>query len=266
LLGSSSLAIQFWELYTIVNEKNGTIMELCDGQELKCSFRRTVDDRMCRVWMEVVQLASTIVFCEEEDALVWKFSSKGIYTSQSLYKVINIRGVIPIHTPNIWSLNIPARIHFFHWLLFKNKVLTRDNLAKRQHVEDKRCLFCDELESSQHIFFDCVVAKKMWGIISDIVGRDMGTSFQNIDVCWLSNRKFSAVNIISSAALWGVWKLRNEICFQNKSWRNIKILMMKVAGLAQNWAILCPANKKQDLNTYISKILLWARSQDVILL
>lgn len=201
MLGSSSLAIQFWELYTIVNEKNGTIMELCDGQELKCSFRRTVDDRMCRVWMEVVQLASTIVFCEEEDALVWKFSSKGIYTSQSLYKVINIRGVIPIHTPNIWSLNIPARIHFFHWLLFKNKVLTRDNLAKRQHVEDKRCLFCDELESSQHIFFDCVVAKKMWGIISDIVGRDMGTSFQNIDVCWLSNRKFSGVNIISSAAL-----------------------------------------------------------------
>jgi hypothetical protein len=30
-LGSSSLAIQFWELYTIVNEKTGTIRELWDG-------------------------------------------------------------------------------------------------------------------------------------------------------------------------------------------------------------------------------------------
>jgi hypothetical protein len=69
-LGSSSLAIQFWELYTIVNEKTGTIRELWDGQDLKCTFRRTVDDRMYRVWMEVVQLASTIVFCDEEDALI----------------------------------------------------------------------------------------------------------------------------------------------------------------------------------------------------
>jgi hypothetical protein len=110
------------------------------------------------------------------------------------------------------------------------------------------------------------VAKKMWGVKTDIVERDMGTSFENIGVCWLSNKKFSTINIISSAALWGVWKLRNELCFQNKSWRNMELLMMKVAGLAQNWAILCPASKRQDLNTYTSKILQWARSQDVILL
>lgn len=77
--------------------------------------------------------------------------------------MINFRGVVPVHIPNIWSINVPPRIHFFLWLLFKNKVLTRDNLAKRQHVDDKRCLICDELESCQHIFFDCVVAKKVVG-------------------------------------------------------------------------------------------------------
>jgi hypothetical protein len=58
--------------------------------------------------------------------------------------------VVPVYTPNLWSLNIPPRIHFFLWLLFKNKILTTDNLAKRQ-VENKMCPFCDELESSQHI-------------------------------------------------------------------------------------------------------------------
>ena len=42
-LGSSSLAIQFWDLYVIVNEKNKTIHDLWDGENLKCSFRRTVD-------------------------------------------------------------------------------------------------------------------------------------------------------------------------------------------------------------------------------
>jgi hypothetical protein len=53
-LGSSSLAVQFWDLYVIVNEKTGTIQELWDGVSLKCTLRRTVGDRLERMWMEVV--------------------------------------------------------------------------------------------------------------------------------------------------------------------------------------------------------------------
>jgi hypothetical protein len=34
-LGTSSLAIQFWELYVIVNEKTGTIADLWDGYDVK---------------------------------------------------------------------------------------------------------------------------------------------------------------------------------------------------------------------------------------
>lgn len=41
-LGSSSLAIQYWKLYRIVNEKNNTIAEIWDGGNLKCTFRRTI--------------------------------------------------------------------------------------------------------------------------------------------------------------------------------------------------------------------------------
>jgi hypothetical protein len=35
-----------------------------------------------------------------------------------------------------------------------------DNLAIRQEVADKSCLFCAEQETSRHLFFDCEVAKK----------------------------------------------------------------------------------------------------------
>jgi hypothetical protein len=48
-LGSSSLAIQFWDLYSIVNEKTSTIAEMCDGHNLKCTFKRTVNERLGRV-------------------------------------------------------------------------------------------------------------------------------------------------------------------------------------------------------------------------
>jgi hypothetical protein len=47
-----------------------------------------------------------------------------------------------------------------------------------------------------------------------------------------------------SAALWTIWKLRNEICFQNVGRKGMDILINKVARLAQNWLILCPENKE----------------------
>jgi hypothetical protein len=129
------------------------------------------------MWLDIVPLASIVVLKDEEDELVWKFSSNGIYNSQSLHRIINFRGVVPVHVPRIWELHIPPRVHL--WLLFKNKVLTRDNVAIRQHVDNKTCLFCAELETSQDIFFECVVAKRMWSEISNLLGRQIGLSFDN---------------------------------------------------------------------------------------
>jgi hypothetical protein len=81
------------------------------------------------------------------------------------------------------------------------------------------CLFCEELESCNHVFFECVVVREMWRRISSAVGRDLGNSFETIGTCWLSNKKFAAINILSSAALWALWKLRNALCFRTLSGR-----------------------------------------------
>lgn len=57
-LGNSSMAIQYWDLYIIVNEKNKTVHDLWDGRDLKCTLR-VVDNNLLRKWEEIVQLAST---------------------------------------------------------------------------------------------------------------------------------------------------------------------------------------------------------------
>jgi hypothetical protein len=88
-LGSSSLAIQHWEIYCIINEYNKTIAELWNGTGLKCTFRRCVDMRLFLIWEEVVNIASTLTLSGVEDELIWCFHSSRIYSSQSLYKVIN---------------------------------------------------------------------------------------------------------------------------------------------------------------------------------
>jgi hypothetical protein len=35
---------------------------------------------------------------------------------------------------------------------------------------------------------------------------------------WINNRKFIVENIFCAAALWGLWKLRNSVCFQGTLW------------------------------------------------
>jgi hypothetical protein len=66
-VGNSSLAIQFWELYSIINEQNITVAELWEGTDLKCIFRRCVDTRLFNLWEEVMNIASTINFPIDED-------------------------------------------------------------------------------------------------------------------------------------------------------------------------------------------------------
>lgn len=103
----------------------------------------------------------------------------------------------------------------FLWLLTKNKVLTRDNLSIKRKVEDKTCLFCCELETVNHLFFDCTVARQLWAGITVVFNIHLEPTLDSVGKFWLSNKRNCVFNIIASAALWISWKLRNELRFQN---------------------------------------------------
>jgi hypothetical protein len=109
-----------------------------------------VDIRLYNLWEELLSIASTICLTNREDEMVWQFQSSEVYSSHSLYRVVNFRGVMPVYMPAIWKLHVPPRIHFFLWLVSKNKLLTRDNLGKRRKVDDPSCLFCSETEIVHH--------------------------------------------------------------------------------------------------------------------
>lgn len=119
-----------------------------DGTNLKLTFRRTVSEQLLSLWEELLAIANSISFSDDEDSLIWELNSQGVYSVQSLYATISFRGIKQIYTPVMWKLKVPPRIHIFLWLLANNKLLTRDNLAKRREVADKTCLFCSDHEST----------------------------------------------------------------------------------------------------------------------
>jgi hypothetical protein len=44
-------------------------------------------------WDELVQIASSIQYEDEENAIIWQFNSSGCYYVQSLYAIVNNRDV-----------------------------------------------------------------------------------------------------------------------------------------------------------------------------
>ena len=115
--------------------------EIWDGEQLRVTFRRCFDHRLMIQWYEILQIAQSIHLSGEEDAIIWKYESKGVYSVSSLYAIINFRGVLPVYVQAVWKVKVPPKTHFFLWLLCHNKLLTRDNLVKRQHLDDLTCAF-----------------------------------------------------------------------------------------------------------------------------
>jgi hypothetical protein len=190
-------------------------------------------------WLELYQLISYITLSDEEESPIWMYHPTGVYFIKSFYGIVNNGGIIPVHTLAIWKLNVPPRIHVFLWLLANKKTLTRDNLHKRMHVEDRTCVFCAKPVLTNHLFFECIVVKCLWNNILSILYVPLGDDFESVARWWISNNKNSVLNIFSSTVMWSVWFHRNELCFQGKSWLGMDAVWNKVATCIRRWRVLC---------------------------
>ena len=211
-----------------------SIGDVWDGSDLKISFRRGVNNAMMQEWMSLVAIAESITYTNDCDSIVWTFSSSGKFSVLSMYNIVSFRGIQPVYTPVVWNLHVPPRIHIFIWLLTNNKTLTRNNLAKRQKVEDLSCLFCSEPETVQHLFFDCCVARVSWDHLSEVLGTQIGTDFESVARWWVSEKNNSVLNTCSAALLWSLWKLRNDLCFQERKWRDDRMVLSKLVQTLKN--------------------------------
>jgi hypothetical protein len=90
----------------------------------------------------------------------------------------------------LWKSKLPQKIKIFFWLVVRNKILTKDNLKKRNWNGFLECRFCGVDESIDHLFFHCPIAKYMWRVIQVALNlRLIPSSISNLYNNWLCKQK-----------------------------------------------------------------------------
>jgi hypothetical protein len=100
----------------------------------------------------------------------WGWGQTGVYTTAAGYRALQASrnsSQTPAFWKNVWEPLAIPKVNFFFWTLVHNKLLTGDNLEKRNIVGPHRCVLCsNNSETAQHLFMDCIFAKEVWGLIS----------------------------------------------------------------------------------------------------
>jgi hypothetical protein len=204
-----------------------------DG-ELRLTFRRNFDDHLFQIWQELLAVVENVELKDETDSLVWCYSQSGVYSVQTFYAIINFRGVKPMFVHAVWS------------------IATVDNLNKRGTRKSTQCRFCEEDEGINHLFFECVVSKNIWGYACEFFGFDIGRDYISIAGKWLNKEKHYVTNMISAAMLRGIWLVRNDFVFHQQVWSDVKMVLRKILGLSWEWRILCKEGHMEMMTRWLS--------------
>ncbi|XP_071700168.1 uncharacterized protein [Rutidosis leptorrhynchoides] len=126
-------------------------------------------------------------------------------------------------TSTLWFKFLPRKVNVFLWRFRLDCLPVRWNLsAKGIDIVSVVCPSCDNgVETSKHIFFDCVLASEVWRKIRIWLNCDL-PPFDSRDsfISWLEGVRFqfSSKNRIIAVVvtcLWALWRFRNGLVFHD---------------------------------------------------
>lgn len=175
---------------------------------------------------------SEITLTRDEDKLIWRWSTQGTYSANSVYRAMVEGGKTRWSFNEIWKGWAPPKVQLHLYLLLQDRILTREVLVRRGFQCESQCATCNSglMESAIHLVYHCSYAQKVWSRIEDkwgscLVDRDMRVpdSVQALwSASWLKVKRSGAMSkkewaVRMMGVLWHLWRQRNDKIFRNKS-------------------------------------------------
>jgi hypothetical protein len=121
-------------------------------------------------------------------SMVLKYDGK--FSVSSMYQALLDTDIVPYNS-YLWKIKIPLKIKVFLWLLYREVILTKDNLVKRTWHGNEMCDFCNYHETIQQLFFDCALAKFIWRVVQLASGLSTPNNIRHMFGAWVHNMSSS---------------------------------------------------------------------------
>jgi hypothetical protein len=156
------------------------------------------------------------------DTIHWKHSSQKEFSVRSFYKCLLSPARTDYPWKSVWKPRVPSKVNFFIWTASLGKVLTIDNLRKRQLVIMDWCCMCKEAgESIDHLFLHCHTARELWALTFSMFGVSWVLPRHVVDLlaCWTGRahrgRSATIWGLIPHCLMWVIWRERNARTFED---------------------------------------------------
>ena len=207
------------------------------------NFRRSLSSREGESWEELLDLLpSTDLDQEARDDVIWSLDCSKSFTTKSLYRFRTHRGVCISASQDVWRTKLPLKIKIFFWQLQHNKLQVAASLKKRGWTGEIYCRLCGEVETTNHVFFGCSVARFTWCCLRDTfdwaerpsnLGDVLGDKFLGVMKIPAHLKLFVIAGIT-----WAIWRSRNKMAIEKLFPKNLLDVIRSGVAFVQKWHLL----------------------------
>jgi hypothetical protein len=102
-------------------------------------------------------------------------------------------------------------------------------------------------------------------VLSDITGYANDLDLVSLMNWWSVNNTKTADIMLHAAALWALWKYRNDMCFNRVLWSGMQAIWSKTASTLSAWEVLCSGPARERVVTPVKKLEKLARDPPLLL-
>lgn len=213
-------------LYKLAWRKNLTVRkELQDDNWMRGLWRMRDADTIYE-FVKLWGLVQQVQLNEQQDTIVWRWTSSGQYTTRSAYMMQCQGSYSTFDTGGVWRAATEGKHKIFAWLALQNKVLTADRLADRNWDCNQICPLSDqENETISHLALHCCYSKQVWQCVNIWKQQTIFNTpdpSKNLEEWWNESlmriskkeKQIKAATLIHT--IWSIWKERNRRIFEHR--------------------------------------------------
>lgn len=238
------LRIAYEDLFKSARNVETVVAEHWVDGEWFIDFRRSLTMREYERWGMLREELSALTLSEgTPDQVTWVLEKKGFFSTKSLYKFLAYGGFPNRIAGHLWKCRIPLKIKFFLCQIFNNKLQCGHSLKKRGWKGEENCCLGDSrIETVNHIFFECVIAKLIWSLLKDVFHwPEVPYSIKSLSETWLMGKGPLPIKLLLfcfAGFAWAIWTNRNKMAIEHKFPGAPTDVIFVALSFMQKWSLL----------------------------